>query len=247
VPSGIPNTLADSPEIALNRPFALGRMPASLSAETAPLLAFLDRRHLPYDVTTDLALAQGTGPGVAGHTGVLFAGSEQLERLWLEGLAGAPPEAAALTAVTAGLDPVAEMFTERHAFARIRSRIIEANPELQERELIKLQRLAATIQSALEARGVPIHAAILAAQAGVTVFHVAFARWGLGVLAREQGDYDRARALGQEVLAMYQEAGDPFRVAISLSLLIAVAREPGEPVESIDLCEPALVLFWDSD
>jgi hypothetical protein len=77
--NGFPNTLADSPEVSLTRPFALGRLPAGLRRETAPLLAFLDRRHLPYDLTTDLALAQGTGPAVAGHSGVLFAGSE----LWL--------------------------------------------------------------------------------------------------------------------------------------------------------------------
>jgi AcrR family transcriptional regulator len=108
---------------------------------------------------------------------VLFIGSQELQRLWLEGLAAAPAEASPLAVVTLGLDPVAEMFTERHSFARIRSQIIEANPELQERELIKLQRLAAAIKGALVGRGVSVNAATLAAQAGVTVFHVAFAQW----------------------------------------------------------------------
>jgi AcrR family transcriptional regulator len=108
---------------------------------------------------------------------VLFSGSADLQRLWLEGLAAAPPEASPLTAVTAGLDPVAEMFSERHPYARIRAQIVEANPELQERELIKLQNLAAAIKDALVQRGVSANAAILAAQAGVTVFHVAFAHW----------------------------------------------------------------------
>jgi AcrR family transcriptional regulator len=108
---------------------------------------------------------------------VLFGGSHELESLWLEGVAGAPPDATPLAVVAAGLDPVAGMFTERHAFARIRAGIIEANPELQERELIKLQTLAGTIQAALVERGVSANVAILAAQAGVTVFHVAFARW----------------------------------------------------------------------
>ena len=108
---------------------------------------------------------------------VLFSGSQELQRLWLEGLARAPAAASPLAVVTAGLDPVAEMFAERHPFARIRAQIIEANPELQERELIKLQRLAAAITRALVERGVPANAAVLAAQAGVTVFHVAFARW----------------------------------------------------------------------
>lgn len=108
---------------------------------------------------------------------VLFSGSQELQRLWLEGLAAAPAEASPLAVVTAGLGPVAEMFTERHPFARIRAQIIEANPELQERELIKLQSLAAAVKDALVQRGVSANAAILAAQAGVTVFHVAFARW----------------------------------------------------------------------
>jgi AcrR family transcriptional regulator len=108
---------------------------------------------------------------------VLFSGSQELQRLWLEGVAGAAADATPLAVVAAGLDPVAEMFIERHAFARIRARIIEANPELQERELIKLQTLVGAIQAALVERGVSANAAILAAQAGVTVFHVAFGHW----------------------------------------------------------------------
>jgi AcrR family transcriptional regulator len=108
---------------------------------------------------------------------VLFNGSQELQRLWLEGVAAAPLDATPLAVVVAGLDPVAEMFAERHDFARIRAGIIEANPELQERELIKLQNLAGAIKAALVERGVSANAAILAAQAGVTVFHVAFAHW----------------------------------------------------------------------
>ena len=80
---------------------------------------------------------------------MLFSGSQELERLWLEGIAAAPADASPLAVVTAGLDPVAEMFAERHDFARIRAGIIEANPELQERELIKLQNLAGAIKAAL--------------------------------------------------------------------------------------------------
>jgi AcrR family transcriptional regulator len=126
---------------------------------------------------------------------VLFSGSHELQRLWLEGVAGAPPDAAALVVVVAGLDPVADMFAERHAFARIRAAIIEANPELQERELIKLQNLAGAIKAALVERGVSLNAAILASQTGVTVFHVAFARWV------EQEDPGAFRKLMDESLA----------------------------------------------
>ena len=108
---------------------------------------------------------------------VLFSGSEELQRRWLDGLAAAPADATALAVVSTGLDPVAEMFAGRHEFARRRAQIVDANPELQERELIKLQNLAAGLKAALIARGVPANTAILAAQAGVTVFHVAFAHW----------------------------------------------------------------------
>lgn len=108
---------------------------------------------------------------------VLFSGSHELQRVWLEGAKAAPADATPLAAVTAGLDPVSEMFTERHDAARIRTGIIEANPELQERELIKLHTLAGALKAALLDRGVPMTAAILAAHAGVTVFHVAFAQW----------------------------------------------------------------------
>jgi AcrR family transcriptional regulator len=107
----------------------------------------------------------------------LFHGSEELQRVWLEGIAGAPADADALTAVAAGFPPIAELFRDRHAFARIRAGIVAANPELQERELIKLHRLGEAIAGALLRRGAAQNAAALAAQAGVAVFHVGFGRW----------------------------------------------------------------------
>jgi AcrR family transcriptional regulator len=108
---------------------------------------------------------------------VLFSGSEELERLWLEAVAAAPADADPLAAAIAGFDPIAELFAERHEFAQMRARIIDSNPELQERELIKLQRLSGSIRSALVERGVSHNAAIVAAQASVSVFQLAFARW----------------------------------------------------------------------
>ncbi len=72
---GVPNTLANGGPIRLYRPFADG-LPAGFG-DIAGLLADLDRAGLPYDVTTDLALLQGRGPSLAGHTGVVLAGSER--------------------------------------------------------------------------------------------------------------------------------------------------------------------------
>jgi AcrR family transcriptional regulator len=137
-----------------------------------------------YDATTVAEIAERAGLTkrtffryFADKREVLFSGSQELERRWLDAVAAAPAHATPLAAVTAGFDGVAEMFEERQAFARVRARIVAANPELQERELIKLQTLAAGLAEALRARGVSDNAALLAAQAGVTVFHVAFARW----------------------------------------------------------------------
>jgi hypothetical protein len=48
---------------------------------------------------------------------------------------------------------------------------------LQERELIKLASLAGAVAEALRLHGVDDPAAILTAEAGITVFRVAFERW----------------------------------------------------------------------
>jgi hypothetical protein len=69
------------------------------------------------------------------------------------------------------------MFEERREFAAQRQRIITANADLQERELIKLATLAAKIADALRRRGVADPTAALTAEAGIAVFRIAFARW----------------------------------------------------------------------
>jgi AcrR family transcriptional regulator len=137
-----------------------------------------------YDETTVAEIAEAAGLTkrtffryFSDKREVLFNGSNELTERWVEGIEAAPGDASAMAAVSAGLDEVAELFADRHPFASMRSRIIAAHPELQERELIKLQSLAGAIAAALRERGVSQNAAILAAQAGVTVFHVAFARW----------------------------------------------------------------------
>jgi AcrR family transcriptional regulator len=108
---------------------------------------------------------------------VLFAGSKALEQLFVDEVGAAPELAAPLDAVAFALHSVATMFEQRRAFAVRRQQIIAANPELQERELIKLASLAAAVAEALRRRGVGDPAAILTAEAGMTVFRVAFERW----------------------------------------------------------------------
>ncbi len=72
---GIPTTLDTGGPVQLDRPLASG-LPPGLGDETS-LLAYLDRSHLPYDLTTDLGLIDGTGPQLSGHAGVVLAGTER--------------------------------------------------------------------------------------------------------------------------------------------------------------------------
>ncbi|MGC4944643.1 TetR/AcrR family transcriptional regulator [Streptomyces sp. DT224] len=123
---------------------------------------------------------------------VLFAGSALLQERLVSGLAAAPPSAPPMDAVAAALQAAAAVFDERHGQAMRRQRIIAANAELQERELVKLASLAAAMGEALKARGVSEPAASLAAEAGIAVFKVAFERWidttgvrGLGAFVLE--------------------------------------------------------------
>lgn len=137
-----------------------------------------------YDETTVAEIAEAAGLTkrtffryFSDKREVLFNGAHELRERWIGGIEAAPPDVGPMVAVSAGLDVVAELFADRHPFAGMRARIVAANPELLERELIKLQSLADAITAALTDRGVSGNAATLAAQAGVTVFQVAFARW----------------------------------------------------------------------
>jgi hypothetical protein len=68
---GVPDTLGRGGPVPLLRNLAL---PAGFSQHEAPLLVFLDRSGLRYDLTTDAALALGQGPSLAGHAGIVLAG-----------------------------------------------------------------------------------------------------------------------------------------------------------------------------
>jgi hypothetical protein len=76
---GFADRLPFADSVRLDRPFADGGLPPRFQAEVSPLLRWLDRERLPYDLTTDLALARREGPALGNAPGVAFAGSE----LWL--------------------------------------------------------------------------------------------------------------------------------------------------------------------
>jgi AcrR family transcriptional regulator len=108
---------------------------------------------------------------------VLFAGSESLTSLLAEAVGAAPATASPMDAVTAGLEAFAGVLADRHDHARRRQALINANPVLHERELIKLASLTTVMANGLRQRGVPAAAASLTAETGMAVFRVAFARW----------------------------------------------------------------------
>jgi AcrR family transcriptional regulator len=111
---------------------------------------------------------------------VLFYGQSELRETLVSAIGGAPDSAAPLAAVAMALESVGAFFGEMGDRPRHRQAIIAANPELQERELIKLASLAAAMAGALRERGVPEPAASLAAEAGMAVFRVAFDQWVSG-------------------------------------------------------------------
>ena len=108
---------------------------------------------------------------------VLFWGAASLEALFVDAIAETPAAAAPLDAVAAALQTAALLMQEREEEVRMRQRIIAANVELGERELIKLASLASAMAGALRARGVGEPAAGLTGWAGIAVFRIGFDRW----------------------------------------------------------------------
>jgi AcrR family transcriptional regulator len=108
---------------------------------------------------------------------VLFSGQSALHDVLVSAVEDAPDSASPFEAVIAALEAAAAPLQERRDHSRQRQTVIAANPGLQERELIKLASLAATLADALRARGVPDPTASLSAEAGVAVFKIAFGRW----------------------------------------------------------------------
>jgi AcrR family transcriptional regulator len=157
------------------QPDARGRL------ERAAMELFVDRGFEQATVT-DIAQRAGLTQRTffrhfADKREVLFAGSAALQEFMVSAVASAPEDAAPIDAVAAALEGAAGVLQERREYSRRRMAVIAANPELQERELIKLARLAAAIAGALRERGVPDPAASLAAEAGTTVFRIGIDRW----------------------------------------------------------------------
>ena len=138
-----------------------------------------------YDRTTVAEIAESAGLTertffryFADKREVLFAGQDHFTALIVDALTASRTDLAPFDAVVTGLTATTVFFDdERRAGARARQDVIEAHPELQERELIKMTRLSAAMARALRDRGTAEPAAALAAAAGVAAFRLAFAQW----------------------------------------------------------------------
>jgi AcrR family transcriptional regulator len=108
---------------------------------------------------------------------VLFWGSATLQEHLVNAVASTPDSAPPIDAIAAAIEVAGVLLQERRDGARQRQTIIAANPELQERELIKLASLASALAGALRRRGVSEPAASLTAEAGIAVFKIAFGIW----------------------------------------------------------------------
>jgi AcrR family transcriptional regulator len=107
---------------------------------------------------------------------VLFAGSHELAELLVGTVEKAPEPLGPLDAVAAGLEAAAGFFPPRE-YSRRRQAIVAANPDLQERELIKFASMSAALAATLRRRGVADPGASLAAEVAMAVFRTGFERW----------------------------------------------------------------------
>lgn len=107
----------------------------------------------------------------------LFTDGDQMRDFLVEAVREGDP-GAPFAAVLAAFDQAADkIFSDRLAFARTRQAVITTSSELAEREALKMESLVRAIADALTDTGTPETAAALAAQAGISVFRVAFSRW----------------------------------------------------------------------
>jgi AcrR family transcriptional regulator len=104
--------------------------------------------------------------------------SEGQREIVVSEIAACPEEVAPLDAVVHGLQVAGDTLFEgrRTAVAR-RQEIVDANPELHERELRKRAALTDAIADALRLRGTDSDTAILSARVGVLVQQTAMQRW----------------------------------------------------------------------
>ncbi|NEB81319.1 TetR/AcrR family transcriptional regulator [Streptomyces sp. SID14478] len=108
---------------------------------------------------------------------VLFAGSEQLAPAVSEAVLAVDADAAPLAAALEALAAIGTRLVAYADDADERRAVIDASPELQERERSKLAGVTTAVRDALRQRGADAGRADLDAQLAMVVFRGAFDRW----------------------------------------------------------------------
>ncbi|MEN0102035.1 MAG: helix-turn-helix domain-containing protein [Curtobacterium sp.] len=125
---------------------------------------------------------------------VIFAGQDDFLAMFIDPIADAPADAPPFALIARSLDSAGHFFPEeRRPFSRIRQTIIDSEPSLGERELAKLATLKVRLGEVLRDRGIGEPAATLAAETGVTVFHLSFQQWIAEEEVRPFADIARER------------------------------------------------------
>ncbi|BBY47304.1 TetR family transcriptional regulator [Mycolicibacterium arabiense] len=115
---------------------------------------------------------------------LVFADAESLRAALVERILQATTVAEPLQTVMGALAGFDWESLGSRDVQRQRGAMIDANPDLLERELIKQQQMADEFRRALEQRGVAAHVAELAADVGIQLFRIAYRRW----LAADHGE-----------------------------------------------------------
>lgn len=109
---------------------------------------------------------------------VLFAGQADFLGMFTGPIEALPDDTPPFVAIRDALVSAGAFFDdEKRPFSRARQSVVDQNPALRERELGKLATLKVRLGELLRSRGVPEPAATIAAETGVTVFHLSFQQW----------------------------------------------------------------------
>ena len=138
-----------------------------------------------YDDTTVAQIADRAGLNratffrhYADKREVLFGGEDLLAGLFADGIHAAPPGATPVECLHAAFAATATaMSAQQRTKATQRVQILAANPEVQERGLLKHARISRSIRAALQARGTDELTARLAAELGLLAFSIAVENW----------------------------------------------------------------------
>lgn len=137
---------------------------------------------------------------------ILFRGQDAYREMFADAIAGAPAGATPMEAIGAALAAFAARFADdSREFVAKRQAVIDGNPNLKERDLLKASALTAAMADALVARGVKPPTANLAATVGALALGDAFQLW------LQPGNRKSMAKLAEQALQQLGTAVDELR------------------------------------